>query len=72
MTDLTGKIAIVTGGTQGLRQAVAERFAACGAEGIVIIGRNRERGESVAASISAAGCRTRFIAGCCSDQASRS
>ena len=62
MTDLTGKIAIVTGGTQGLGQAVAERFAACGAEGIVIVGRNRERGESVAASISAAGCPTRFVA----------
>jgi NAD(P)-dependent dehydrogenase (short-subunit alcohol dehydrogenase family) len=61
MTDLGGKIAIITGGTQGLGQAVAERFAAGGAAGIVVVGRNRERGESVAAAITESGCPTRFV-----------
>ena len=62
MTDLTGRIAIITGGTQGLGRAVAEHFAACGADGIVVVGRNRERGETVAASLSGKGCPARFVA----------
>lgn len=33
------RIAVITGGTQGLGQAVAELFAKKGAAGIVIVGR---------------------------------
>jgi NAD(P)-dependent dehydrogenase (short-subunit alcohol dehydrogenase family) len=62
MTDMSGRIAIVTGGTQGLGQAVAERFAADGAAGIALVGRNGERGERVAESLSGKGCPARFIA----------
>ncbi len=51
MNRLDEKIAIVTGGTQGLGAAVARRFAASGAAGIVTCGRNRENGEAVAAEI---------------------
>jgi NAD(P)-dependent dehydrogenase (short-subunit alcohol dehydrogenase family) len=59
--NLTGKIAIVTGGTQGLGEAIARLFAERGAAGIVICGRNAEKGEEVASDISSAGCPTVFV-----------
>ncbi len=66
MSDLSkqfdGQIAVVTGGTQGLGEAAARLFAARGAAGLVICGRNPERGQRVAADLTAAGCETRFVA----------
>ena len=59
--NLAGKIAIVTGGTQGLGEAIARLFAERGAAGIVVCGRNSDRGERVASEISAAGCPTVFV-----------
>jgi NAD(P)-dependent dehydrogenase (short-subunit alcohol dehydrogenase family) len=59
--DLTGKVAIVTGGTQGLGETIARLFAARGAAGVVITGRNAERGKVVAADIAAGGCRALFV-----------
>jgi len=56
-----GKIAIVTGSTQGLGEATARLFAERGAAGIVITGRNSERGEAVAASLNNASCRAIFV-----------
>ena len=58
---LEGKIAIVTGGTQGLGETVARLFARRGAAGLVLCGRNAERGRAVAADIAKAGCRTEFV-----------
>ena len=64
-TDLSqqfqDKIAVVTGGTQGLGETTARLFAERGAAGIVICGRNLERGEQVARSISGLGCPTEFV-----------
>ncbi|MDB5525650.1 MAG: fabG2 [Rhizobium sp.] len=51
---LDGKIAVVTGGTQGLGATVARLFAERGAEGIVICGRNRDKGEAKAREITSA------------------
>ncbi|MFB2604210.1 SDR family NAD(P)-dependent oxidoreductase, partial [Rhizobium phaseoli] len=51
---LDGKIAIVTGGTQGLGATIARLFAERGAQGIVICGRNEAKGKAKAAEISAA------------------
>ena len=56
-----GKIAIVTGGTQGLGETTARLFAERGAAGLVIVGRNAEHGEAVAKDISDGGCRTLFV-----------
>lgn len=53
MNRLDGKIAVVTGSTQGLGAAVARTFAAAGAAGIVTCGRNEGRGKNVADEITA-------------------
>ena len=59
--QFAGKVAVVTGGTQGLGEAVARMFAARGAAGIVICGRNARRGKAVAASLTKAGTRAVFV-----------
>ena len=61
MGRFEGKIALITGSTQGVGEAVAHRLAAEGAAGIVVCGRSRERGESVARDLVAAGTPTVFI-----------
>jgi len=55
------KIAIVTGSTQGLGEAIARLLAERGAAGIVITGRDQARGEAVAASLDKDSCRAIFI-----------
>jgi NAD(P)-dependent dehydrogenase (short-subunit alcohol dehydrogenase family) len=51
MNSIEGKIAVVTGGTQGFGAAIARLFAQAGAAGIVTCGRNTKKGNDVAASI---------------------
>jgi NAD(P)-dependent dehydrogenase (short-subunit alcohol dehydrogenase family) len=52
--DLSGKIAVVTGGAMGIGQATAERLLAFGAS-VAILDLNSERGNSTAAHLSQAG-----------------
>jgi len=64
-TDLSkqfgGQYAVVTGGTQGMGEAVARLFAARGAAGLVICGRNKAKGEAVASSLTKGGCKTLYV-----------
>lgn len=60
--DLGGKVAVVTGATQGLGEAIAHEFSARGIAGLLLTGRNAMRGEAVAASLRRPGCDVRFQA----------
>jgi NAD(P)-dependent dehydrogenase (short-subunit alcohol dehydrogenase family) len=59
--QFAGKVAAITGGTQGVGEAVARLLAARGAAGIAICGRNARRGEEVARAISGSGCPTEYV-----------
>jgi NAD(P)-dependent dehydrogenase (short-subunit alcohol dehydrogenase family) len=59
--DLAGKIAVVTGSTQGLGEEIARLFVARGLKGLVICGRQEAKGQAVAADISKAGCKTVYV-----------
>lgn len=54
--------AIITGGSQGLGFAIARQLVAEGCKGIVISGRDRDKGERAANELSAFGCQAHFIA----------
>jgi NAD(P)-dependent dehydrogenase (short-subunit alcohol dehydrogenase family) len=57
-----GKVAVVTGGTQGLGAAIAALFVERGASGVVICGRSRDKGEAKARELSeASGADVRYL-----------
>jgi NAD(P)-dependent dehydrogenase (short-subunit alcohol dehydrogenase family) len=61
LSSLTGKVAVITGSTQGLGEAIAHLFADRGAAGIVISGRNRGNGARVKGAIEKKGTKAAFI-----------
>jgi NAD(P)-dependent dehydrogenase (short-subunit alcohol dehydrogenase family) len=54
-------IAVITGGTQGLGLAIAKRLAQEGSRGIVISGRNAEKGEGAAEDLRSGGTDCLFV-----------
>jgi NAD(P)-dependent dehydrogenase (short-subunit alcohol dehydrogenase family) len=74
MTDnssgkLMGKVIVVSGGTQGLGEAVARRVVVDGAAGLAIAGRSAARGAALAAELSALGTPTIYVEADLSDPA---
>jgi NAD(P)-dependent dehydrogenase (short-subunit alcohol dehydrogenase family) len=59
--SMDGKIAVVTGSTQGLGEAIASLFVERGASGLVITGRNKERGAKVKKDLEAKGAKVVFV-----------
>jgi len=62
MADLSGKIALVTGSTDGVGRMVAMRLGASGVE-VFIHGRDAARGGEVVAAIESGGGRAHFVNG---------
>ena len=63
LLDLTGKVAVVTGGSRGIGRAVAEGFATAGAD-VVIASRKLDNCETAAEEIEAATGRRALPVGC--------
>ncbi len=59
--SFAGKVAIVTGGSQGLGNATAQLMKARGAAGLLLVGRNQAKGEAAAGNLDGDGCRTIFL-----------
>lgn len=60
MNRLNGKVALITGSTQGLGEGIARRFAREGAK-LVINGRSQEKGEKVVAALRQLGADAIFL-----------
>ncbi len=67
--DLTGRVALVTGGSRGIGAAIALALAACGADVVVNYRTRSAQAEAVAAAITANGCRAMAVAADVSDSA---
>ena len=61
MFDLTGRVALVTGGNGGIGLGMAQGMASCGAA-IVIAGRDEAKGATALASLGELGARCAFLA----------
>ena len=60
-SSLEGKVAVVTGSTQGLGEATARLFRERGCRGLVITGRNKDRGKRLAKELTSESCKVVFV-----------
>src|SRR5688572_16890487 len=61
VTDLTGKVAVVTGSARGIGEAIVKRFASLGANVVVNYSTDEENGRRTAGEIEAAGGRAHVV-----------
>lgn len=59
--DVTGRVFIVTGGTQGLGLGIARQLQQQGAAGLVVVSRNQTKGDAVSKELSTDACTCRFV-----------
>jgi NAD(P)-dependent dehydrogenase (short-subunit alcohol dehydrogenase family) len=67
--QLSGKVAVITGSTQGLGAETARLFASRGASGIILCGRNEDNGRQVATELNDDKCPAEFVRADLSDLA---
>lgn len=60
MGKLDGKIALITGGTSGIGEAISRLFAEEGAE-VILVGRNEKKGNQIVASIKESNAKACFM-----------
>jgi NAD(P)-dependent dehydrogenase (short-subunit alcohol dehydrogenase family) len=60
-TALSGKVVLITGGTQGIGAAAARTAARCGAEAVVITGRRPEKADAILDELAALGADAEFV-----------
>lgn len=56
-----GRVALITGGSQGLGYATASLLKQKGARGLMLVGRDVAKGEAAAGSLTGDGCRVDFV-----------
>jgi NAD(P)-dependent dehydrogenase (short-subunit alcohol dehydrogenase family) len=61
VNSLSSKVIVVNGGTQGLGAATARCCAASGAAGLVLVGRNADKGDALANELSDAGTLSIYV-----------
>ncbi len=59
--SFSGQTCVVTGGSQGLGNAVAQLMAARSAENILLVGRDQAKGDAAAAALDGGGCNVSFL-----------
>ena len=59
--SFAGQTGVVTGGSQGLGNAVARLMKARGAANILLVGRDQAKGDAAAAAIDGDGCSVSFV-----------
>eukprot|EP00957_Ditylum_brightwellii_P126826 9667631-Ditylum_brightwellii.AAC.1 len=59
---VSGRVFVITGGTQGLGLAIARYLKGNGAAGLVLVSRSKEKGEKVCKELEENTCVVKFVA----------
>lgn len=65
--DVSGRVFVITGGTQGLGLAVARQLKQCGAKGLVLVSRSQNKGEKLSKGWTDENCKCVFVGADLSD-----